>query len=259
VSLMLRRALRRERTWRAVSDAGGASLRPAWVVLLEYRVLWYAAADAVLLSAVSSLAVIGGLDVANEALCIGSSAAVVVLLVAQLVVLCVVRPYTTLFSLVQNVFTTALTCVSVGAQLAFVATSYTSTSGLWLVDASAACNLLVLGLTLVKMVLDAWELCRAIKRRVQGSRMSTINVSALPSLQLLESDTCGGPESGALDGLGFEAPDDANGAPANSELCDKSDDSNISCAAEISDEIVDGMFWDDGGLAIGTSHAEVIE
>ncbi|CUG76480.1 membrane-associated protein, putative, partial [Bodo saltans] len=78
----LQRATQRLWKWRATLGSA-ESLRPAWVVLLEYRVLWYAAVDAMFLVAVSSLAVVGGLDVTNEALCRGCSAAVVVLLGAQ--------------------------------------------------------------------------------------------------------------------------------------------------------------------------------
>ncbi|CUI14135.1 GP46-like surface antigen, putative, partial [Bodo saltans] len=73
--------------WRAVIPSDTESMRPAWIVLLEYRVLSYAAIDALFLVAVSSLAVVGGLDVTNEALCRGCSAAVVVLLGAQVGVL----------------------------------------------------------------------------------------------------------------------------------------------------------------------------
>ncbi|CUG05007.1 GP46-like surface antigen, putative, partial [Bodo saltans] len=44
LKLYLQRATRRGWKWRTQGSA--ASLRPAWVVLLEYRVLWYAAVDA---------------------------------------------------------------------------------------------------------------------------------------------------------------------------------------------------------------------
>ncbi|CUI14762.1 Hypothetical protein, putative, partial [Bodo saltans] len=64
VKLLFRRVTRRSFKWRSAFAARGAeSLRPAWVVLLEYRVLWYAAVDTLFLIAVSSLAVVGGLDV----------------------------------------------------------------------------------------------------------------------------------------------------------------------------------------------------
>ncbi|CUG76509.1 transmembrane protein, putative [Bodo saltans] len=92
---LLRRATKRSWKWRAVIPSDAESLRPAWVVLLEYRVLWYAPLDTMFLIAVSSLAVVAGLDVTNEALCRGCSAAVVVLLALQVGVLCAWRPYTT--------------------------------------------------------------------------------------------------------------------------------------------------------------------
>lgn len=125
----------------------------------------YVAADCAFLVLGSALPVLGGLDfTASDALCRGCGAAVVALLALQLVALAHTRPYTTYFLMVYNALTIALTCCSVAFQLAFVAVSLTQASGLWLVDASAVCNLMVLGVTIVRTLLDAVGIALAAGR-----------------------------------------------------------------------------------------------
>ncbi|CUI14761.1 membrane-associated protein, putative [Bodo saltans] len=96
-------------------------LRASWVVLREYRVMWYASVDAVSLLLVSSLAVVGGIDVTSESLCRGCTAAVVALLVLQCIVVALTSPLASLFSIVHSLTTLVLTCLSIVAQLAFIA------------------------------------------------------------------------------------------------------------------------------------------
>ncbi|CUG87381.1 transmembrane protein, putative [Bodo saltans] len=258
------RAMQRTWKWR-VDNVDGETQRCAWVVLLEYRALWYAVADTLFLVAVSSLAVVAGLDVTNEALCRWCSATVVALLGALLGVLCVWRPYTTLFSLVYNVLTTALTCVSVAAQLAFVLTSFTSTSGLWLVDASAVCNLLVLGLSLVKMVLDAWDLWNALKRRwlaLHGvERKGSPMESTLDEVNSIMKHVTAPFSEYSLSGPSCYSDDDVELLMREMNIVAKREDAPSTPRSSVSIEmerphILDVMFWDDGGRAIGTSHAE---
>ncbi|CUG93983.1 membrane-associated protein, putative [Bodo saltans] len=148
------------------SSTSAVALAQAWVVLLEYRVLWYAALDATLLVMVSSVAVIGGLDTTNTMLCQGATSAVVALLVGQLVLLLGLRPHTTLFSFVQSSTTLLLTSTGVVTQLLFVVISSTSTSGVWLAQVSAGCNLAVVGVSAVQMLIDMMSLLVAAKRRI---------------------------------------------------------------------------------------------
>ncbi|CUF98706.1 membrane-associated protein, putative, partial [Bodo saltans] len=247
--VVVRRVARRQWKWHATEDADYQLMRRAWVVLLEFRVLWYGAADVFFLVVVSLLAVASGLDVGNEALCRGCSAAAVALLSAQVTVLCVWRPYTTLFSLVYNVLTTALTCVSVAAQLAFVMTSFTSTSGLWLVDMSAVCNLLVLGLSVVKMVFDGWELWSAVKRRMEAA----CRCDALVMNSIISG------ENTAVNQVTKEAmieSGDVTDLPSITRLDMQSH--HVDGADSSFDDILlfDGIFWDDKGKAIGTSETD---
>ncbi|CUI14759.1 transmembrane protein, putative, partial [Bodo saltans] len=245
----LRVAVQRAWKWHATNADDVNALRPAWVVLLEYRVLSYAAIDALFLIAVSSLALVGGLDVTNEALCRGCSAAVVVLLGAQVGVLCAWRPYTTLFSLVYNVATTALTCVSVAAQLAFVLTSFTSTSGLWLVDASAVCNLLVLGLSVVKMLLDAWELWSAVRRRIDA-------ICGVEQYAREDAAHDAGNTANDCSDVGINMAGETHSLSLLMEDVVSRAETTSPLYHGVSAMFSDFMFWDDGGRAIGTSHAE---
>lgn len=149
------------------SGGGHHSMQHAWVVLLDFRVLWYAALDTFGLAVLSVLGVVGGLDSSsnNGALCQTSTAAVVAVLFGQILLLGLLQPFTTLFSLVYNCVTLALTCVSVMAQLLYIVLSSNSTSGLWLVELSSGCSLAVVGVSILKMLLDVVDLAAATRRR----------------------------------------------------------------------------------------------
>jgi DNA-binding beta-propeller fold protein YncE len=255
LTLAWRNAVRRNWKWRATDDAHIASLRPAWIVLLEYRVLWYAAAEMMFLVAISSLAVIGGLSVYDDVLCRGCSAAVVLLLALQFVVLCVWRPFTTLFSLIFNAATTGLTFVSVAAQLLFLLTSSSSTSGLWLLEASAVCNLLVLGACLVKMTLDAVALWRAVRRRTDRFCFSkeTVHASSATSLSAT-GDTPTIADHNALMKLKKMMMNPEESPPVS--LTMDHDNQNLFILDTERPADFESMFWDDSGRAKGTSQAE---
>ncbi|CUG89706.1 GP46-like surface antigen, putative [Bodo saltans] len=178
VGMLAHRGLERIWRWRAL-EGGGEALKSAWVVLLDFHVLWYAALDAALLVAVAVLAVVGGLDTKNQSLCKSVTGVVIVLLVGQLIILVAVQPFTTLFSLVHGAVTISLTCISVMAQLLFIWLSSTSSSGLWLADLSAACNLIVVGVTAAKLLVDVIDLLGAARRRVKVLRSSRYLQDAL--------------------------------------------------------------------------------
>ncbi|CUE76009.1 GP46-like surface antigen, putative [Bodo saltans] len=157
-------------------------MKSVWVVLLEYRVLWFAALDAGMLVVIAMLAVVSGLGGASSSdVCQSTTAVVLVLLVAQLLLMVTLRPYRTLFAVVHGAVTLVLTCLSVGAQLAFIVSSFpadeedsrtNSVEGLlWLVNASAGCNLAVVGVTAVKMLFDVKDLLDAISRRLRQDRI----------------------------------------------------------------------------------------
>ncbi|CUG93987.1 membrane-associated protein, putative, partial [Bodo saltans] len=75
-------------------------------------------------------------------------------------------PHTTLFSFVQSSTTLLLTGTGVVTQLLFVVISSTSTSGVWLAQVSAGCNLAVVGVSAVQMLIDMMSLLVAAKRRI---------------------------------------------------------------------------------------------
>ncbi|CUG79302.1 membrane-associated protein, putative, partial [Bodo saltans] len=160
------------------------SLRAALVLLLDFRLLWYAGAvDQATLVVVSALAVAAGQDNTNRALCISCTSTVVGVLAAQFLVIVRCRPFTTIFSCIFALATVMLTCLGVFAQLMFVVMSPSTVSGLWMVkkkivmspstvsglwmvQASVACTLAVVSLSSVKMVLDAAEVIAAVHRRL---------------------------------------------------------------------------------------------
>lgn len=144
----------------------GAGTLPAWSVLLEYRVLWYVAVDSGVLVVSAVLAVASGFGSASQ--CQGLTIVVMLLLALQCSVLMLLKPLTTFFSHLQSAVTLVLTFLSVLAQLLFIAASSNNpncVSAMWLVDASAGCNLAVVGVSVVRMVLDAWETWLALRRR----------------------------------------------------------------------------------------------
>ncbi|CUG88568.1 membrane-associated protein, putative [Bodo saltans] len=191
--LHLREGTRRRWKWRAVDGnerRSGQHLQRAAVVLTEYRVLWYAALDSAVLVGIAMLAVGGGLSAQDTRLCRGSTIAALVLLVGQLATAVGVRPFTTLFSLVHGCATLALTCLSVLGQLLYgaAASSSDSTSGMWLVTASAVCDLAVVGVSALRMVLDVVELVRAVRRRYLKLRLLRSSAHEVPALLDVNDD-----------------------------------------------------------------------
>lgn len=113
----------------------------------------------VLLALVASLAVVSGLDRGDNSLC-----RLLLLSLLQFVVLVLAHPFTTTFSYVHGALCLALTVFSVIAQLLYAVLA-NSSSSVWLVELSAGCSLAIVGMTTLKMIMDLWELCKAIRRR----------------------------------------------------------------------------------------------
>ncbi|CUG93761.1 membrane-associated protein, putative [Bodo saltans] len=170
------RLLPRSWRWRTSSPATATTTVPpplaplavhAWVVLLEYRLLWYPAVDGMQLAVVSVLTVVGGLEEdssssrLNQMLCRGATGAVIALLVVHLLVTLVARPFTSLFAHVQSSTALFLTTASAASQLAFILTPSTSMSGLWLAEVSAGLNLAV------QMAASLLALAAAVRRRIR--------------------------------------------------------------------------------------------
>lgn len=138
-----------------------------WVILLENRVLWYVPLDALNLVLISCAGVLGGLGDSNT-MCYGWTAVVMVVIAVQIAMVVMWQPFTTTLSLVSALVTLLLTLLSVVFQLAFLLqqrSNLNSSSSSWLVLASAVCNLLIVGITALKMLLDAHQLMVAARRR----------------------------------------------------------------------------------------------
>jgi hypothetical protein len=246
IATVWRIAMRRRYEW-ASADGSREGLAPMWPVLLEYRDLRYGAVDCSVLVFVSCFAVLSGLS-ESASPCRAWSFVSVVLLSVQLVVLLVTRPFSSLFAAVHAVATLSLTVVGVLTQLVFVWAA--SSSGLWLVQASSMCALAIVGLSAAKMLVDLFQLRKALARRVaelhkvrrqlkaaEESRLkalmpasSAIIDSVLEMKLLLVEDPT---EDGAVS-------EDTHGGTS---------------AAEDLEEFDYERFWDASGAAVGTEVA----
>ncbi|CUG13641.1 transmembrane protein, putative, partial [Bodo saltans] len=141
--------------------------RVTTVVILEYTVIWYACLDLAVVTTASFLGAVGilGSDVACQA----SAIVVLLLYVGQLILCAIFRPFTTLLSHVYALLTLALGTVTVACQAWYLfAATETSNANLDLLrqvlTAAAICDLLVSGLSMLRMLLDAFEVLKACRR-----------------------------------------------------------------------------------------------
>ncbi|CUE61852.1 membrane-associated protein, putative, partial [Bodo saltans] len=111
------------------------------------------------------VSIVSGLN-GSQSICHSLAIALAVILVAQLLLLILVKPYTTLFSHVYSVVSLTLTTLSVIAQVLYMLTLSSSASGLWLLQVSTICNFATIGVNAVKMLLDLVQFCRSVARRL---------------------------------------------------------------------------------------------
>lgn len=176
LAAMVKRMTTRRWEWNTIhGDVVGMVF--AWPVLLEYRELRYGAIDSGVLLMVSIASVISGLDRSN-AQCRGWGLVALLLLIAQVVVVLVVQPFTTLFSQVWAIITISLTCLGVLAQLVFV---WSNSS--WLIDAAAVCSLAVLGVSMLQLLLDGARTVTAMRRRTALLLQATFREDSRSSVE----------------------------------------------------------------------------
>ncbi|CUG91025.1 membrane-associated protein, putative, partial [Bodo saltans] len=155
-----------ERRWKwRCNDT--SQLKYAWVLLLDVRLLWYAVMDSALLVVVAIAAVVGGLNGSGDVdSCRGWSIAVIVLMCLQLLVLLFCQPFTSIFAYTHAALTLALTGLSTAFQLAFLYEAPdTRTSQRRLIESSAVCGLLVVGVSALKALVDLRDVAAACRRR----------------------------------------------------------------------------------------------
>ncbi|CUI13468.1 GP46-like surface antigen, putative, partial [Bodo saltans] len=246
---LLHRLLRRRYEWRSALDdhegrATPSDIKAAWVVLLEYRELRYGALDAGVLAAVSCVSVLSGLN-GSTTECRGWGLMTVLLMTAQLVVLCALRPLTSMCSMILSCATLLLTILGSLLQLVFVWAFSTNTCGLWLIDVSAVLSLIVVGVSIIKMGLDFFQLMAAIRRRIVAIAQPPPNLLELTfGDSLLE-------KSVDSDALRFEVDTHTSTEEQRSAL--------------MMTEFVtqhDERFWDTSGAALGTElvdgHSDIL-
>ncbi|CUG85549.1 membrane-associated protein, putative, partial [Bodo saltans] len=139
----------------------------AWLLLLEYRFVWYAAIDTLTLAVLACVGIVSGLSPRNTAVCEIFTVVAAVILMLQLTIVLVFRPFTTVFGHCYTVAVLLLTTLSVVAQLVLLFAS----SGLdsWLLQGSAVCNLATVGVGLTKSLLDLVQLYRGVARRMRSA------------------------------------------------------------------------------------------
>lgn len=246
---MFHQATRRRWKWQKALEAPDQSLaifQNMWVVLLEYRTVWYAAVDGCGLVAVGAFSVVGGLSSSS---CHPFTGLVIALLCLQLLILNVSRPYTTLFEHVCSAATLGLTLLSVVGQLVF---TLETPGPEWVLTMSAVCNLAIVGVSLVKSVLDASSLLMGLRRRILNARDArSPEANRSPKLKSLEgsvsfSEHGHDDEEGPLR-LNYEADshrDLVDGGSFDMHMMQPPLAEDVQVVAEIEDR-----FWDVTGAA----------
>lgn len=160
--------------WTAVGECGGAvSARCVWVLLLEYRALWYATVDAAVVIAVSAAAsasVTAGSVPACRAVAVG----ILVAYAVQLVVATVTQPLLVPAAQLVTTVTLALSCVSVALQLPVLWGVQRTDELLVLLSVVQS---LALGVAGVKIFFDIWNVQRAAVRFVNDLRAANADAS----------------------------------------------------------------------------------
>jgi hypothetical protein len=253
----VRRVVMRRRFEWASADGSREGLAPMWPVLLEYRDLRYGAVDCGVLASVSCIAVVSGLT-ESAAPCRAWSFASVVLLLMQLVLLVVMRPFSSLFAAVHGVAALSLTVIGVLTQLVFVWASAASSSRLWLVQASSMCSLAIVGLSATKMLVDLFQLRKAAVRRVAELHEVRVQLKAADESRLKGlMPASSGPVDTVLEMKLLLLVDDAEegGAALDDARVDGgagAEDAQDGSAGAVLKDFDYVRFWDASGAAVGT-------
>lgn len=160
LSQFLNHAMSRQLEWRANEGLGDVdpihswtgTFRCAQAILLEHRLLWYAALDSGLIVVLSAFSSLSGL--LDDKGCLIFASVVVALMLLQLCVLVVVQPFTSQFSYAYAGVSLSLTFFESGAQLWAMQLASSSELLYPLQMAYAACDVMVSSLSLCKLLVS---------------------------------------------------------------------------------------------------------
>ncbi|CUG88521.1 membrane-associated protein, putative [Bodo saltans] len=154
--------------------------RMATIILIDYALVWYVFVDVAVLTAAGFLGAVGSLG--SGSACRATATVLLLLYLGQLVLCAVVRPFATLFSHVYALFTLTLSTLAVAFQVWYLFGSVVDSVDLstlsQLLTAAAACDIVVAAVSILKSLLDVFDVLRACRRHVNAM---------FPKLQLTAS------------------------------------------------------------------------
>jgi hypothetical protein len=177
------RLFRRSWTWELMDQDGAHNiadnnpLRHANMVLREYRVLWFATLDALVLIVVGVLVAISGHG--PPAQCITAGILIAVCFAIQLLLCVVFLPFTTLFWIGYGVFTATVTLISACLQLSMFSVRGSDSDTAALLErlslAAAICDIVVVVAAFLRILVDMYGLATQlpsllIALRAEGAR-----------------------------------------------------------------------------------------
>lgn len=145
-------AVHRHSEWGSSSEFA-SQMRSLQALLLEYAALWYPLLDVAFLTFASVLAGVSSVG-ASGGLCSALSAAILVLYCTQLVTVAAARPFTTAIAHVGTVVSLSLTVLGVVLRIVYFSREKTVEELSWVQEAASACDLLALGVSLFRAMLE---------------------------------------------------------------------------------------------------------
>lgn len=144
-------------------SSADASLRHSVVVVQDYRHVWYAALDTAMLVVVGALVAVSGHGTTQQ--CIAAGVLVTAAYALQLVVCAALRPFTTIFGGGYALFSLTFTLLGVVLQMSMFAVSGNASTASLLSRlglAASVCDLMVLGSSFVRTLVDVHDLTREV-------------------------------------------------------------------------------------------------
>lgn len=155
--------------WKSSDPLSNHEDRHVALILQEYRLVWFFVLDTMILLVIGVLA--GVAQASGEvAVCAGCGLATTVLYLIETIVCAIKRPFTTTFGHVYCILTLVLSALSVALQTANLimqwggSTDYDTLNNLLV--SSSVCDLCIIGISILRLVMDLLELFHALRRLV---------------------------------------------------------------------------------------------